>query len=441
MEIVEVSLVNVAFDDAKRQRKELEANDATITELMASMKSVGQIQPIVISRDGRLLAGRRRIEAAVRLGWQTIKAIIWEDLDLLEQKTLEYDENSKRKQLTWQESAAAIKEIHDLKIAKEGRQWSRSDTARALGLSIGKVSEDLDLAVALSNPRVARWPTRRGAIGTVKRERELVLVRELARRRAHDVGIEVDVPSETFAAGVVYNGDCREILARLAEASVDMVVTDPPWGIDLATSSQWTHKWIATYDDRPESVRELLAGSFKQIGRVLKPLCHLFTFFPAQEIAYWVDLLNNSGISARQRPLIWYKSGQQGISDVYTSFLPAYESILWGFKTGEAHYRLFNRPLPEAQAHPREDTIWHENSKPVEMLKSWIEACTAPNEIVLDPFCGGGSTLVAATESGRYYIGVEQDPVNYAKCVERLHKLEENKLEQDSDEDEEISNG
>lgn len=63
------------------------------------------------------------------------------------------------------------------------------------------------------------------------------------------------------------------------------------------------------------------------------------------------------------------------------------------------------------------------------MLKTWVEASSAPNEVVLDCFAGGGSTLVSAYEIGRYYIGIESDVVHYKKCVERMKILEEQKEE------------
>lgn len=91
--------------------------------------------------------------------------------------------------------------------------------------------------------------------------------------------------------------------------------------------------------------------------------------------------------------------------------------------------KLFSRPVPEGQGWPREPTIWHENSKPTEMLGKWIEASSEVNDVVLDVFSGGGSILASAFSLGRYYIGVEKDEVNYKKSVERLKQLEDRKEE------------
>ena len=91
--------------------------------------------------------------------------------------------------------------------------------------------------------------------------------------------------------------------------------------------------------------------------------------------------------------------------------------------------KLFSRPVPEAQGWPREPTIWHENSKPVDMISKWIESSSEVNDVVLDCFSGGGSILASAFSLGRYYIGCEKDEVNHKKSVERLRQLEDRKEE------------
>jgi len=423
---IEIANIQVASD---RQRQE--EDEVALAELVESIKNNGLINPIVIDRNNKLIAGGRRLTAHIRLGRQTIEARYFDSLDLLTQKIIEFDENDKRKQLTWQETARAIEEIHRLQVAQSaetGKAWSGRDTARVLGLGVGRVAEDLQLAASLGNERIAGRPTRRGAIDTFKRERELTVIRELARRRATSMGLSADAKATSFLTGIITNDDCRTALANIADESVDLIVTDPPWGIDWDKSTQWTTKWIATYSDDQESVHALLREVFPHLFRVLKPASHLYIFFPIQEIEWWVRSLTECGFVVRQRPLIWYKSGQPGISDVYTSFLPTYETILWGYKPAEGNVRrLFSHPVPDAQAWPRPAHLWHENEKPVEMLDKWVETSSEINEVVLDPFCGGASTLASCFGLGRYFIGFEKELLNYTKACERMKQLEERK--------------
>ncbi len=430
-----IKIGEIKYDDTTRIRKDL--NETGILELMESFKNVGQITPIVITRNRELVAGRRRIEAARRLGWQEIRAEFYEELDPLTRMIVEYDENDKRHNLTWQENANAIERIHraqheaDRAKGYDDKHWSISDTARSLGRSVGAVSEDLILAGALSNERIANRPSRRGALDTFKRERELILVRELARRRAESMGLGLDDSSSTnLTGGVIYNKDCRELLKSIAPESIDLVIIDPPWGIDFSRASQWNRKWVPTYDDTEPKVREMLLETFPLLYKVLKTTSHIYCFYPIQESQWWVEALTSAGFIIRQRPLIWFKVGSQSITDTYTTFLPSYESILWGFKAGASDIRrFFSRPISEGQGWPREPTLWHENSKPVDMLGKWIETSSEINEVVLDCFGGGGSTAAAAFSLGRYYISCELDPINYKKSVERLRALEERKEE------------
>jgi site-specific DNA-methyltransferase (adenine-specific) len=83
-------------------------------------------------------------------------------------------------------------------------------------------------------------------------------------------------------------------------------------------------------------------------------------------------------------------------------------------------------PLPKA---PLSDVItgWrytgnrlHPTQKPVAILRPLIEAFTAPGAVVCDPFCGSGSTLIAARDCGRRFIGIELDPAHHKTARERL---------------------
>lgn len=431
----QIALGDIIFKDEDRIREDL--GEKEIDELATSLAGIGQLHPIILERNNALVAGRRRIEAARKLGWTTIGFRYFDDLDTLSSRIIEYEENSRRKQLTWQEEARALKEIHDLKrLASPGR-WDARDTASMLGVSEAKVSEHLTLANSLNNPTIVNRPTVKGALLTARRVRELELARELAvrkTRRTDHVLEQTTHPSKTFGNGTLYHADCLDVLAKLQDESVDLIVTDPPWGINFDRSTQWTFRYFGSYNDRPDEVITLLPKAFAEMGRVLKESGHLYIFHPIQFLEWWAERLTEAGFSVRPRPLIWFKIGQPSISDIFTSFLPAYESIMWAFrsKRNEAA-RFFSSPTPDAFAFPRQAGLWHENEKPIELLVRLIETSSNAGEIVLDPFSGGASTLVAAYQTGRFFIGIEKDIVNYGKACDRLTKLEENMLVEDTD--------
>ena len=94
----------------KRIRKDLGDIDA----LAESMKRYGQICPIVITGKNVLIAGGRRLEAAKRLGWRTINAVISETATELARLEIEIEENMQRSDFTTEETAEATRKLYRL---------------------------------------------------------------------------------------------------------------------------------------------------------------------------------------------------------------------------------------------------------------------------------------------------------------------------------------
>ena len=115
-----------------------------IETLAESIKTSGQIQPIVLRHDLTLVAGERRYRATKLAGKLTIRAI-FRDLSDLEAKLLELAENQEREAMTWQEEVILVKQIQQLTAQNGGSPTVRS-TAECIHRSIGYVSEALQLA-------------------------------------------------------------------------------------------------------------------------------------------------------------------------------------------------------------------------------------------------------------------------------------------------------
>src|SRR5262245_9398293 len=94
-------LDEIIFNDAERMRQNLDPEG--IRELALSIEAIGLLNPIIVNREKKLLAGRRRLEAFKILGRDAIPVNWFEDLDIVQQKIVELDENRKRKQLDWVE--------------------------------------------------------------------------------------------------------------------------------------------------------------------------------------------------------------------------------------------------------------------------------------------------------------------------------------------------
>ena len=106
--------MQVPVDDIlvkKRIRKDL----GDIEALSESLKRYGQINPIMITKKNLLIAGERRLEAAKRLGWRTINAVISDNTDELARLELEVEENIQRRDFSLEETAEATRKLYRLR--------------------------------------------------------------------------------------------------------------------------------------------------------------------------------------------------------------------------------------------------------------------------------------------------------------------------------------
>jgi DNA modification methylase len=204
----------------------------------------------------------------------------------------------------------------------------------------------------------------------------------------------------------VTRGDCVEVMKRMGAGSVDFILTDPPY--------------LVRYLDRSgRSVRNddndgWLEPAFAQMHRVLKDSRFCVSFYAWNKADRFIEA--------------WKKAGFRIVGHIVFPKKYASSSRFMKYQHEQAYLLMKgNGPPP---ANPRPDVIpWrytgnklHPTQKPVGSLTPLVEAFTKPGELVLDPFCGSGSTLVAAKETGRCFAGIELDPVHYQTAEARLQK-------------------
>lgn len=202
----------------------------------------------------------------------------------------------------------------------------------------------------------------------------------------------------------VLHGDCIEVLATLPAASVDLVLTDPPY---LCNYRDRSGRRVAN-DNNPAWV----APAFAAIARVLKPGRLCVSFYGWQHAEVFLAAWRAAGLTpvghlvfpkpyASSRRLIASRHEQayvlaKGPSQVEGPALP--DVLPWAY-TGN---RL------------------HPTQKPLEALTPIINAFSQPGQLVLDPFAGSGSTLAAAKAAGREFLGIELDAGHAATAYHRL---------------------
>lgn len=219
----------------------------------------------------------------------------------------------------------------------------------------------------------------------------------------------------------LYHGDCRDVLPGLPRESVDLIVTDPPYGKNWQSGFRKTRLAPIEGDDGTLDVEACITTAL----RVLRNQRHLYVFGPA-------DLTLCPTINASV-PIIWNKT-MLGTGDLSLPWGAAHEPITFGVHvtrpaarargTGRLAARLRKGSVitvPRANAGQLEDRHDPQQTpKPVLLLRQLIESSSCWGETVLDPFAGYGPTLTAARLEGRKAIGIEKDEATAEKAAKRL---------------------
>lgn len=233
----------------------------------------------------------------------------------------------------------------------------------------------------------------------------------------------------------LHHGDCRRVVARMAEESVDMVFTDPPYGSNQNEGDLNAHlrkrKGLppaAIANDGPEEADALVRWLFAASYRVLKPggvlccCCHGSGTKTSQQYARWTTWL--ASVLDFEGAIVWDK-GPMGLGWRYRR---SYELVLVAAKPGarvawhDTTKRVENVIRPGQYGIRRTRKRVHPTEKPRALVEHFVQLHTAPGEVVLDPFAGSGSTLAACVGTGRRGIGVELDERWLAGARERIEE-------------------
>ena len=217
----------------------------------------------------------------------------------------------------------------------------------------------------------------------------------------------------------LYQGDCLELMKNIPNNSVDLLLTDPPYGIDFQSRhrNDKTKRMPKILNDKKPFTDfiPLIKSKIAKTGGILS-----FTRWDVQQI--FIDEFIRNGLKPKN-VLIWDKKSN-GMSNLKKAFGSRYESIIWipnddfKFKSGRPQDLILSARVPPCK-------LIHPNEKPVELLEFLIEKTTSQNATVLDCFMGSGSTGVACVNTNRNFIGMELD--------ERYYKIAENRIDKAAD--------
>ena len=227
------------------------------------------------------------------------------------------------------------------------------------------------------------------------------------------------------ATAELHLGDSVELIPKvLDDGSVDCVITDPPYGVDAhsnfaSTPSGKEHARKILNDASLEVALNVFHGAMSALEPKLAGDCDVYVFTDWKIIQPWIEAIEVHELEVKQL-LIWEK-GWPGLGDLHTNWGQGYECILYA-KRGKRPVNKrrsavlhYDKPQPAQQVHPHE--------KPVALLQELLEVSTNHGDLIVDPFAGSGSTLVAARDLGRNSVGFELDPAHHETASRRLGEI------------------
>jgi site-specific DNA-methyltransferase (adenine-specific) len=191
----------------------------------------------------------------------------------------------------------------------------------------------------------------------------------------------------------VIHGDCIAAMDRMPAESVDFILTDPPY--------------LVRYRDRRgrtvanDNNADWVAPAFARMHRVLKPGSFCVSFYGWNKVDLFVQAWRAAGFRIVGH-LVFTKDYASSVRFLRYQHEQAY-------LLAKGDVALPDVRLSDVLEFRGTRNRLHPTQKPVSALRPLVEAFSPAGGVVLDPFCGSGSTLVAAREAGRQFIGIELD--------------------------------
>jgi DNA methylase/ParB-like nuclease domain len=385
-----------------------------IESLARSIAEVGLLHPIVVNNgaDYQLIAGQRRLEACRLLGWKNVPVTI---LNIKEIIAGELHENVARKDFTMSERIAILEEIERQRIGHKTSKTkgkgdkltpfqlqykarkSRRIVSEFTGVSEGQLSkEKLMVRAARDDPSkfgslVAKIDNGKISIDKAYKELRYTLWRD---EQVTKNGKLEAAFKKAIDKCELLEGDFREVASKLKTSSIDLIFTDPPYN----EKSLWTYKDLAKIADR---VLKPGGSLVTYIGQYALPDI-LARILGNSNLSYWWEFcIQLEGPFARHfdrqivvkwKPLLWFVKGSRPSNPSFPKAGNDKKNYLSD---------LILSKKPDKQFHS-----WGQSQTEAEHVINFL---TAENELVLDPFLGGGTTAVVCMKLCRRFIGIDID--------------------------------
>jgi DNA modification methylase len=403
--IVNLSELHPSPHNARKHSK------AQIRALAKSIKAFGFIAPILVDKHGNILAGHARAEAAKMLGMTQVLAVFLHHLTDAEAKAYMLADNKLADRSTWDEPKLAVqlKELSDLALEFD---------IEATGFE----APEIDFRIQVL-----------GEMEAANQGDDF----ELPPRPA------VTIPGDLWHLGDhrIYCGDALDqnsFASLLQDSKAAAVFTDPPYNVKINGNAAGHGR--TSYREFAMAVGEMSEAEFTIFLTTALSNARL-NVAPGALIYTCMDWRHMGEIlvSARASEIdlvnlcVWVKpNGRLG------SFYKSRHELVFVFKNGtEAHQNNiqlgrfgrnrtnvwnYSAVNPFGRKDAPSDEVSHPTVKPLLMVSDAVLDCTQRNDIVLDPFLGSGTTLLAAERTGRRCYGIELDPLYVDAAIERWQR-------------------
>ncbi|MBE3559938.1 MAG: site-specific DNA-methyltransferase [Ktedonobacteraceae bacterium] len=221
-------------------------------------------------------------------------------------------------------------------------------------------------------------------------------------------------------------GDSSEYIKKIADHSVDLILTDPPYNLGRYSTGNIKMSWRKDFNNDVAEWDTTIfdpAAWLDDFVRILKPTGTIFAFTSYNLLGQWHQAFDP--VFDTFQFIVWHKTNPPPKLR-RAGFLNSCELIVcawnkghtWNFTKQSEMHNFIESPI--CMGKERVKNPVHPTQKPIRVLSPLIRLATNPGDLVFDPFMGVGSTGVAAVQLGRRFLGVEIDPLYYQAAERRL---------------------
>jgi len=217
----------------------------------------------------------------------------------------------------------------------------------------------------------------------------------------------------------VYNMDCMEGIKLLDDKSVDLVVIDPPYLLNLTkvknpqSCNRYANDLINLKDGFDLKVLDLLVQKMKKIN--------IYIYCSKRQVKDLIEYFTNK--NCNYEILTWHKQNPSPL--INNTYLPDTEYIIFAREKGVriyGNYHTKRKYYISGTNQVDKKKYKHPTIKPLPFIENHIINSSKEGDLVLDCFCGSGTTLVGAIRTNRRFIGFEIDKTYYDIAKQRVEE-------------------